>query len=1028
MRMQEILQTAFPRSCQQFGREDVAEAVQHRLAQPDDTGCCVSEGLLRRVLGRKASDVREYVDQHLLPMPAGLKLKLVNQLVELQCYVRIAPPRASAVLDGLLLSGPLAAAAGRWRAGQLSCMALMDTLSQCSAANGMDAAACSALTAAVLQDAGHRHSSRRPVYAESAACRLDHILAMHPMGADGSCLRLQCLHGVQVAVPADITDAARWVISTPDPHPSAHTPSTHTQGMPSCSLRWRHCPEGRGLRLSAGGAASACVEVGGLLEVTMMSSHRDNSKGRGTVEVDRVLCADAQGMQLAVVVHGRWLSPLPHHTHHHDHHHDDHNNPDNTLNIPNAIIPDDDNYHLMSDGLTDVCRCDELAAAANGSPNADSAQQEVDQRFMPAFDHPLQHFLVMATMDEDEVRVQQVMPLRDLLEPDQMPACVAFHLLGSAAAEERLLLFGSHGLLAAVTKAKGCGKEVWQLTALTSDDHRTHTPSTPGYGHIPHDDPHYHPTHTPKGHGHAHGHSTHSPCSNIIAASCAGERMVSVDDEGLLVLWDLMTMTTACAPYALREEGRACTVQLAPSGEHVAVGLWDRLLLLCRTSEEVFYERGVLDVLPGVRAKYAVSFLGSSMRIWRATNSNTTGITGIVLSCWSHANIDAFDLRHQQHQLQLQLSTEMDHHPAGGAKQMPSVPVSVPAIPVVRMSLKAMVARLQAPPRPPPHPKPMLSLSPSSSYDEDDWLCFLRVMRRVFVHDRSVLFLKAKALLAVLAATFQPPSLAMLSAALDASSEAVEHMIRSELCELVAIAEVTVRFTASFHRIAHWMTSDCCWRIGGEYSVDVSAGHNLMCALYLKLSGNKSVAVEHAWQGYLQTYGPMHLRRASRGLRQLTAQIRKIDETANIRGSLPHQIGYIAGLQEIYARRVGLGGRIPRQLGELQQLRVLSMGNNHLSGPLPCSLGALRHLQRIVLHQNNLCGAVPAALGDLGCIVNLAGNPHLEYGEDVPRAEREALVDLFRATNGERWSARGNWSTAAPVCTWYKVSKLSPPI
>jgi hypothetical protein len=195
--------------------------------------------------------------------------------------------------------------------------------------------------------------------------------------------------------------------------------------------------------------------------------------------------------------------------------------------------------------------------------------------------------------------------------------------------------------------------------------------------------------------------------------------------------------------------------------------------------------------------------------------------------------------------------------------------------------------------------------------------------------------------------------------------------------------------------------------------------------MYLRFCGNKSIAVEHPWQTYLQTYGPYHLRRASRGLRYLTQHIRKIDETANIKQYLPHQIGYISGLQEIYARRVGLSGTIPREIGELRELRVLSMGNNRLTGPLPENLCQLEHLQRIVLHQNNLVGEVPASLGELGCIVNLAGNPRLEYGPDVPAVERQALVELFHVTKGHRWTNRTHWCTSKPVCKWYKVGVLS---
>ena len=206
--------------------------------------------------------------------------------------------------------------------------------------------------------------------------------------------------------------------------------------------------------------------------------------------------------------------------------------------------------------------------------------------------------------------------------------------------------------------------------------------------------------------------------------------------------------------------------------------------------------------------------------------------------------------------------------------------------------------------------------------------------------------------------------------------------------------------------------------------LDAGVGHNLLCSLYLRYCGNKSVAVEHTWQDYLRTYGPTHLRHATRGLRLLTVNIRKIDETANIRVHLPRQIGYIVGLYEIYARRVGLRGRIPAELGQLRNLRVLSMGNNHLSGELPASLGDLRNLQRIVLHQNNLRGPVPLSLGALGCIVNLAGNPLLHHGEDVPAEEKQALVDLYQSTRGAGWNTKTHWCSSQPVAKWYKVSLL----
>ena len=107
-----------------------------------------------------------------------------------------------------------------------------------------------------------------------------------------------------------------------------------------------------------------------------------------------------------------------------------------------------------------------------------------------------------------------------------------------------------------------------------------------------------------------------------------------------------------------------------------------------------------------------------------------------------------------------------------------------------------------------------------------------------------------------------------------------------------------------------------------------------------------------------------------------------------LRHTLPRQLGFIAGLQEIYARRVGIVGRLPVELCMLRELRVLSMGNNLITGSLPAALGCLPCLQRIVLHQNQLSGPVPRELSANGCIVNLAGNLGLDNGPDVPTGER----------------------------------------
>jgi Leucine-rich repeat (LRR) protein len=204
-------------------------------------------------------------------------------------------------------------------------------------------------------------------------------------------------------------------------------------------------------------------------------------------------------------------------------------------------------------------------------------------------------------------------------------------------------------------------------------------------------------------------------------------------------------------------------------------------------------------------------------------------------------------------------------------------------------------------------------------------------------------------------------------------------------------------------------------------------GHDRLAALFLRYCGNKSVAVDYEYQEYLKAHGLHHLQKATRALRPLCTAVRKIDETACLGGGpLPSSLGYISGLQEMYARRVGITGSLPTSLGRLTHLRVLSMGNNEITGRIPSSLGRLPFLQRVVLHQNELSGVVPASLAAMGCIVNVAGNVQLDMGPDVPQDERDALGDFFYATNGHRWTNNTGWDDPSqPVSSWYKVGVLA---
>ena len=56
------------------------------------------------------------------------------------------------------------------------------------------------------------------------------------------------------------------------------------------------------------------------------------------------------------------------------------------------------------------------------------------------------------------------------------------------------------------------------------------------------------------------------------------------------------------------------------------------------------------------------------------------------------------------------------------------------------------------------------------------------------------------------------------------------------------------------------------------------------------------------------------------------------------------------------------------------------------------------------MHRLLACGVVAAA-------VSVAAAP-------IPTSEKEALVDLFYATNGKQWVASKNWISDADPCDW----------
>lgn len=745
-----------------------------------------------------------------------------------------------------------------------------------------------------------------------------------------------------------------------------------TLGNHECGLRMEASENnGHGMVLVVGGRL---LISGGVLDVDRI------------IAIDAMQFADSEWVQIAAVIYGKWQSPACH---------------------------EQSRSECGCDGTTDIYRFDD----SNQSPNESGG--DGDQRFIPNHDHKSQAFVVFMVGWASWVKVMDYVELDELLEADQIPTITMW---GSSSV---LFLAGSSGLLGCLLddtiSASSKASQRWQWSPLTVE------------------------------HG-GKGSLSHRIDSTIIHVSYQPGRRIlfSLDNFGFICAWrqDVNSPCLFCleaGPYLFPGDSRILKMWSSRNGEHLFGALYDRLVLLkfavgSGYSSGEFSVEALLDVVENVPCKYDVICRKDSVVVWRVLNKVGYELDeqGVVVKRWTLTDACFRDLRlrhsSRAEPMSFQLSTEIDHNSRIPNK---SLPASYRRRGQEKLRVYPHVMKVNLCPLLRNKHNPVAILLPSDanlqvaeSKHVESVVYFLSFMRKHFVHDRSLLFCRARILLAVLSTSFLPLPLAMLASIVDAPLDDIRVLIEDDLADLITIShdqKALVCFSDIFAPASRWLCSLTLDRMGGEFWIDPSVGHNLICALYLKLCGNKSVAVDHVWQSYLQAHGPLHLRQCSRRLRDITDQVRKLDETANIRGSLPPQVGYVSGLQEIYARRVGLGGVLPRELGLLKHLRVLSMGNNRLSGQLPQSLGQLRHLQRIVLHQNNLCGRVPTALGELGCIVNLAGNPRLEYGPEVPQSEKDALRDIFRSTNGAKWTVKTNWNTSALVCTWYKVSVLFGP-
>ncbi len=88
-------------------------------------------------------------------------------------------------------------------------------------------------------------------------------------------------------------------------------------------------------------------------------------------------------------------------------------------------------------------------------------------------------------------------------------------------------------------------------------------------------------------------------------------------------------------------------------------------------------------------------------------------------------------------------------------------------------------------------------------------------------------------------------------------------------------------------------------------------------------------------------------------------------ERKGLTGSVPPELGELAGLSTLDLAHNRLTGGIPPELGTLGSLWNLDLSSNRLTGGIPPELGSLPALAFLILSNNRLTGEIPAELGDL---------------------------------------------------------------
>ena len=124
----------------------------------------------------------------------------------------------------------------------------------------------------------------------------------------------------------------------------------------------------------------------------------------------------------------------------------------------------------------------------------------------------------------------------------------------------------------------------------------------------------------------------------------------------------------------------------------------------------------------------------------------------------------------------------------------------------------------------------------------------------------------------------------------------------------------------------------------------------------------------------------------------------------NLLTAFPQGLLNTPNLQECILYKNNITGQLPTEIGNLKELKILNVANNKLTGKIP---------QEVSSHPN-------------WKIWNPEVNIYPQqpgYGFEFSREqkiamEKEALIALYKATNGDNWQNNTNWLSNQPVGEW----------